>query len=140
MKPELDNHDWREAFGYAGEEGTSGSPDVRPAFPPHIAEYNLTPFTREDVKEICGIKEGANDEEAWRIYGRLKDGRWFYLEASCDYTGWDCQAGGSATIAKSRQEIETMGMGNEAREVFGLPKLSFSDAITYEELNEHTTN
>ena len=48
-------------------------------------------------------------------YGQLNDGRWFYLEAGCDYTGWDCQAGGSVTIARTKEECENFAMTDESR-------------------------
>lgn len=120
MLPELDDYDWREAFGYAGEPDTQAYGDVRIEGAVPGQKYDLTPFTREDVSEIAALREGENDERPWLIYGRLKDGRWFYLEASCDYTGWDCQAGGSATIANSKEEVERFGLTADAREIFGV--------------------
>lgn len=123
MKPELDNYDWKEAFGYAGEEGACGQAVIRPALPPDLHTYNLSPFTREDVALVCGLIEGENDGPPWRIYGQLKDGRWFYLEAGCDYTGWDCQAGGSATISDNKEELIRFGLDDRARKLFKLPAL-----------------
>lgn len=114
----LQGYDWEEAFGYAGEPNSEGAPNISGALPGNT--YDLTPFTREDVYKIFGIRPGENDEEEWLIYGKLKDGRWFYLEAWCDYTGWDCQAGGSVTIANSRDEIERFGMGKENRRILGV--------------------
>lgn len=59
------------------------------------------------MQELYGISEGENDGQPWMCYGLLKDGRYFYLEAWCDYTGWDCQSGGSVTVADSKEECET---------------------------------
>lgn len=119
----LNDYDWMEAFAYAGQEqaeysGTAGRPNLRGALP--NGDYDLGPFGVEAVTELYGAREGQNDEESWLAYGRLQDGRYFYLEAWCDYTGWDCQAGGTAVIANSRQELERFGLDNEAREVFGV--------------------
>lgn len=61
----LEDYDWSEAFVYADGFGI------------------------KDVEHIEGSDEGENDEQSWIAYGRLKDGRWFYLTAWCDYTGWD---------------------------------------------------
>lgn len=119
----LDTYDWQEAFGYAGESNAFGSPCIVAALPTAQQHYNLSAFTREDVKEITGMSEGENDGANWLIYGQLKDGRWFFLSAGCDYTGWDCQASGVATIAKSKTEIERFGMGTEDRERLGVPAL-----------------
>ena len=118
MLKELDDYDWAEAFGYAGEPDREGQAKIRPAFP--TGSYVLTPFSREDVEEICAMRAGEHDEESWLIYGRLKDGRWFSLEVGCDYTGWDCQAGGDATIANSKDEIERFGLTDEARDAFNI--------------------
>ncbi len=38
------------------------------------------------------INDDGSDME-WRWIGRIPDGRWFLVEAGCDYTGWDCQSG-----------------------------------------------
>lgn len=46
-------------------------------------------FKPEDVVYIVKAIEGENDGADWEMVGRLKDGRWFYIHAGCDYTGWD---------------------------------------------------
>jgi|6_EtaG_2_1085325.scaffolds.fasta_scaffold253662_1 hypothetical protein len=43
---------------------------------------------KEDVIEIFEADDGMNDGPSWMMAGKLKDGRCFYIEASCDYTGW----------------------------------------------------
>lgn len=65
MNTILTGYDWEEAFGYA--KG----------------------FTLDDIEHVEGSVEGENDEANWVAYGRLKSGKWFYLTAGCDYTGWD---------------------------------------------------
>jgi hypothetical protein len=117
MKEELNTWDWQEAFGYAGEPKTY-------AFKQNIEstgeDCSTKLFTREDVSVILGMIEGENDGAPWRIYGQLFDGRYFYLEAGCDYTGWDCGAGGSASVALTKQDIISKGLTEEARRLFGL--------------------
>ena len=71
MDPRLDDYDWCEAFKYANG------------------------FNREDVAEIIGMDTGEDDGADWVIACRLVDGRFAMLRAWWDYTGWDCQAGGS---------------------------------------------
>lgn len=118
MIPSLDTCDWREAFAYAGEPGQSNPADLRPAVPG--STISLDPFTREDVAAIIAQQEGGNDGPPWRMVGQLTDGRWFYLEAGCDYTGWDCRSSGCVSLAASRAEVIEFGCTDEARKVLGL--------------------
>jgi hypothetical protein len=88
MQMLLDSYDWQEAFGFCGEPDTYADKiRIEGALPKK--EYDLSPFTRENVTDIACYSEGENDGESWQIVGKLKDGRWFFLEAGCDYTGWD---------------------------------------------------
>jgi hypothetical protein len=61
-----------------------------------------------------------HDGAPWRCAGILRDGRAFYLEAGCDYTGWDCQASGTATVAEDWDRLVQFGMGSDARTLWGL--------------------
>ncbi len=114
--PRLDGYDWGEAFAFAGGPG-NGSANLKAALGVAVS---LAPFVRDEVAEICAMSEGENDGPSWIIYGCLRDGRWFYLSAGCDYTGWDCQAGGCAVVANTRAEIEALGLDSEARQRFGM--------------------
>lgn len=106
--------DWKYAFEYAGESGEGyGSADIREALPG--SGVSLEPLTREDVIKIIGMSEGENDGADWLCAGKLKDGRWFFLQAGCDYTGWDCQAGGSVAIAKTKKELLQYGISKEEK-------------------------
>lgn len=87
MHPELAAYDWRAVFAYAGEpDAGDGSASVKPA--PPAAAVDVSPFSRWDVADVYGTSEGENDGRNWLVYGRLSDGRYFFLEAGCDYTGW----------------------------------------------------
>jgi hypothetical protein len=44
-----------------------------------------------------------------------------FLEAGCDYTGWDCQADGFAYVAASLNDLVRFGLTTEHREALGLP-------------------
>jgi hypothetical protein len=79
-------------------------------------------FGIQDVAEVLGAQEGYNDGDEWIVWGRLNDGRWFYLHAGCDYTGWDCQAAGDSSLADTEEEIIRMGMDFGARQRFGIPQ------------------
>lgn len=82
------DYDWVGAFGYAGQPDTQapgqGGPQVR-----SMDEANETAFGLAEVEHIEHSAEGENDENDWVTVGKLTDGRWFYLSAWCDYTGWD---------------------------------------------------
>jgi len=45
-------------------------------------------FDMEDIAEVLASCEGQNDGDSWLALFRLKDGRYAYLSAWCDYTGW----------------------------------------------------
>ena len=93
MLPELNDGNWAEAFGYAGEPNTCGSANIKYCenTPRAIilSDVDRSPFTREDVVRILGLSEGKRDGEYWVGVFLLKDGRYASLRAGCDYTGWD---------------------------------------------------
>lgn len=119
MLKELDSYNWNEAFGYVGEPKTYARENL--SISPVLGEVvEITPFTRENVVEIYALYEGEHDGESWHIAGKLADGRHFYLEAYCDYTGWDCQASGSAWVASSKKALLKFGLTDKARELLKL--------------------
>lgn len=102
--------DWREVFSFANivSAAVSGS------------AVSCTPFTFADVVTINGAARGENDGAPWIAYGRLVDGRAFFISAGCDYTGWDCQASGGARVADVLAVIKQFGMGDEDRHRLGV--------------------
>lgn len=76
IPPALDDYNWREAFGYAGEDGT-------------LAGNLPKLFSRRDIRKIIAMSEGENDGYDWVLLAQLWDGRYAALRAGCDYTGWD---------------------------------------------------
>lgn len=111
--------DWKEVLGYAGKDGTQQGGQPAPGAvgesPP-----STEPFGMDDVEEVLAADEGENDGPSWMVALRLKDGRFAYIEAGCDYTGWDCQAGGSASVASSLEQLVRFGLTDEARKRLGL--------------------
>lgn len=103
MKEELNNYDWEEVFGY-------NSPDrcVKD-------DADTSSFSREDVAEIIGMEDGYNDGDNWIGLFRLLDGRFVFIRAGCDYTGWDCQQWGQSHVAKELQDLIRFGMSLEER-------------------------
>lgn len=99
MEELKESYDWQEAFKFAD-------------------------FSIDDVAEVLHQDEGYNDGDPWIMVGRLKDGRFFFLSAWCDYTGWDCQAGGSSETADTEEDLYKYHLGEEERRRFGLKLLS----------------
>lgn len=88
-----------------------GSPDWEAAFNEAGAPSN--PLTREvakdgyapkDIKRVIAAEDGENDGDNWLGLFEMADGRFLSLRAGCDYTGWDCQASGSAEWTSTEDE------------------------------------
>lgn len=124
MLKELEDYDWEEAFNYATPDKVIG------------AGVDAATFGRDDVKAIHGIAPGDNDGDSWVICGELGDGRHFVLRAWCDYTGWDCQAGGDAEVAATRDEIIRFGCTEDDRRRMGLMLPEDSPAKSLDELGK----
>ena len=106
----LDNYDWCEAFSVSDE-------------PEHALPSGscaLGKPTRDAVAEIIHLVEGENDGPSWLLVCRLKDDRYLFLDAWCDYTGWDCRSSGSMTVASNLADLLRYGLGNEHRERLGI--------------------
>ena len=89
MLKALDDWDWHQAFGYAGEGGADANSAGSTPSPVKGYDGPNSGFSRADVDHLILLREGENDGPEWLAAGQLRDGRWFYLEAGCDYTGWD---------------------------------------------------
>ena len=89
-----DYSDWLQAFGYVGEPNTCATEYQDAKGRPRWAgsgplDPDAEPVTRKDVKKILALSEGENNELSWLGVFDLWDGRYLFLEAGCDYTGWD---------------------------------------------------
>lgn len=107
----LESYNWEQAFLEANQriDGVGENP-------PSTAQ-----FTREDVVDILHSDEGENDGAPWVGVFRLNDGRFLFVTAGCDYTGWDCQASGSAAVASTLEQLIRFGLGDQERKRLGLP-------------------
>ncbi len=108
-----EDYDWGEVFADTSAGNTTkdvDSPDDTP----------LDEFTRNDVQEIIALVDGENDSEEWVGIFRLKDGRFLAAAGGCDYTGWDCRAGNSLTVAKTQEAIIRYGLTPEQAVRLGL--------------------
>lgn len=77
----------------------------------------------EDVAEVVRTYDGCPDEENWLVVLKMKDGRWCFVEAGCDYTGWDCRAGGNHYFASSEEELVRYHMTQSNRRDLGYEEI-----------------
>ena|SRR3990167_9313840 len=61
-------------------------------------------FEFAEIAEVIDAREGEPDGKDWQLLVKLKTGKFGWLRAGCDYSGWDCQAGGDSGIADSQEE------------------------------------
>lgn len=77
----------------------------------------VAPIGPDEVAEVLAhhIEFGdCAETEVW-LLARTNDGRYFFLNSSCDTTGWDCQAGGHAYVSKDLERVKTFGMTLDER-------------------------
>jgi hypothetical protein len=76
MLEQLNNYDWEEVFKYA--------------HPRAILDEKISTdsFGREDISYVYAIDDGDNDGPDWIALMKLQDGRFAFIAAGCDYTGW----------------------------------------------------
>ena len=99
-----DDYDWVEVFKFEY------------ASPVPFSNASNNAFVIEDVEEIIASVNGENDGADWVMIGKLKDGRFFKINASCDYTGWGCQEWGHSTVALTLDELIRLGVTDDERE------------------------
>jgi hypothetical protein len=100
------NYDWQEAFACAMRDELRAVPGYA---------GSVEPFSVADVAEILALSEGVADEEDWLGAFRLSDGRFVFVSAWCDYTGWGCQDGGVARVADTLDDLKRLGIDDKAR-------------------------
>jgi hypothetical protein len=120
----ISDYDWKCAFEFAGGDGDGTCGNAGGSKPELSAGSTcyVEPFGLPDVAEIFALDDGANDEENWVCCGVLKDGRFFFLEAGCDYTSWDCRSSGRAWVADSHDMMVRFAMSDDGRKRL-LPKM-----------------
>jgi hypothetical protein len=121
---EIEGHDWGYAFqcvGPAEDDDTAyNSPSVSPALE---STASADPFQRKDVVRVIAVRDGEHDERNWLGVFELLDGRFAFVSAGCDYTGWDCQSGGHGIVAHSLVHLCRVGIGEDDLEALGLDRL-----------------
>lgn len=89
-----EDYDWKEAFSCGG-------------------------ISMDEVASIIKSDEGYNDGDSWLAVGTLTNGLFFFLTAWCDYTGWDCQAGGDSETAATLDDLLRWRLGDADRQRLG---------------------
>jgi hypothetical protein len=73
------DYNWPAAFEVANRDGINVV---------HGSKCDNSPFTPDDVAFTIAFCDGENDESSWLWVGVLTDGRYAFISAWCDYTGW----------------------------------------------------
>ncbi len=123
----LDDSDWCDAFGEAmGVEPDAYAKSLKN--PRRVLGFDGSdaPFARSDVARIVAISTGEKDELDWIGVFQLNDGRFGFVRAGCDFTGWDCQAGGDAEVAATIEDLVRLAMKDEERSRLGFPTMGTS--------------
>jgi len=98
-----EDYDWQQAFMASDEMLCEG------------ATCAVSPVTVDNVSMILAYDEGVNDDQSWVAIVQLDDGRWAFVDAWCDYTGWDCQSGGQKWLSHSIENLWRFGISDEGR-------------------------
>lgn len=112
----LEDYDWAQVFA---DENAGNVNKLTTEVPPG-APVSTAPASRSDVAEIIAAVNGDNDGPDWLGVFLLKDGRYLVASGGCDYTGWDCQAGNSMSVAANMADVLAFGLTSDERERLGL--------------------
>lgn len=74
----INDGNWQSAFEFSQPPTAVVGQDV-----------STTLFTLEDIKKVIAVDDGENEEADWIGVFQLKDGRFAFVSAGCDATGWD---------------------------------------------------
>jgi hypothetical protein len=69
-----------------------------------------------DIEIVLAYDEGENDGENWIFIFKAYDGRYAFMSAGCDYTGFDCRAFFSGSnISYSLSNLINFGLDDNER-------------------------
>lgn len=117
---------WLNAFG----EGTQSPRSVL------SSKVSLEKFTAMDVVHVYAMQKGEKDGSNWICAGRLKDRRFFFLSAGCDYTGWDCRSWGDVLLSDNLAILVGFGMTERDRDALGAKLEAEDEGFTMEQDEE----
>lgn len=104
IKAFFEDYNWSEAWSIANFSKARNDSNV-----------STEVFEINDIEVIISSDEGCNDGDNWIMIGKVKDGRFFFLSAGCDYTGWSCQAWNNSFIDNSIEDLIRYGMDDSDR-------------------------
>lgn len=112
-------YDWGEVFGTG--EYSEGLPEFYAVTTPERAQ-KVDPITPGQVAEVVAYRceLGSYAETEIRAVFRLHDDRYALVNAWCDSTGWDCQAGVTWYVG-TRDEVLNTAVTAEDRAWMGMP-------------------
>jgi len=61
-------------------------------------------------------KPGIPDEENWTFLVKHKNGYYIFFDAGCDYTGFDCQGGGTVEYCLDGNKMWFLGLTDDIRD------------------------
>lgn len=73
-----------------------------------------------DIAETLFASEGCNDESNWLAIVRMIDGRFAFINAGCDYTGWGCRAWGEVAYDSTLAGLCRLNMDDQQRHRLGV--------------------
>ncbi len=115
--PELmECYNWAQVFA----DENDGNVDKSTTAVPPGSSVDITPPCRKDVVAIIAAVNGERDGDDWLGVFLLQDGRYLIAEGGCDYTGWDCRAGNSLSVASSLEDAIRYGLNPEQQQRLGL--------------------
>lgn len=68
-------------------------------------------------EKVIFAQEGENDGDSWIIVALHQNGYYILFDASCDYTGFDCQGGGLLLYTKSASDMYEYGFDQWTRDL-----------------------
>lgn len=100
------DYDWQEAMKFADKPYKVAN---------FISNEKIDSVGWKDIKNVVAMDPGENDGPEWLAVFELHNGNFLFLQAGCDYTGWDCQSGGDSWVASDLDSLEQFGLTDDAR-------------------------
>ena len=112
-----DSYDWGTIFGedHGYSDGDYASNPQAVTGDLKAAEAKIGFVRLEDIEELLGSVDGERDGLPWIAVVKLKNGFYLAVSAGCDYTGWDCHAGGSSWVASTLDLLLQGGVSDNER-------------------------
>lgn len=106
MTPEelRNDYNWQQAFEYA----SMPQPCVG-------STCSLAGCSIDDVTDVIASSDGENEGPWWIGVFVMRDGRYLFVRAVCDNTGWDCWSKGQSWVADDYEALFQFGIGGDDR-------------------------